>query len=766
MIINQDLKKLTFFLSFVWLGFTSFGQNVTIEGRVLIDDIPEYLVKVKVKGLNKGAITNEIGQFSIKNLPLGELVLLIQTVSGQKDTVKITLTSEKSVSKININMVYEPQLLDEVVISGTLKAVAKLESAVPVEVYNTCFFQSNPSPSIFESIQNINGVRPQLNCNICNTGDIHINGLEGPYTMVLIDGMPVVSGLSTVYGLSGIPQSLVERIEIVKGPASTLYGSEAVGGLINIITKNPSKAPIVSFDHFSTTWAELNTDVGMKYKLTPKVDGLLGVNYFNYQLPFDKNGDGFTDLTLSNRISIFNKLSFNRKSKKVFNIAARYVHEDRWGGEMNWTPDFRGGDSIYGESIYTSRWETFGTYQLPTSENIFFQFSANGHEQNSFYGTTPFFAKQTILFGQFLWNKEIGRSDWLVGASNRYTYYDDNTSATGSSESGSPNVPAHTHIPGIFVQNDFKLNEKNRILIGLRADYNSIHGIILSPRLNYKVMSTNRKNILRASIGNGYRVANVFTEDHAALTGARKVVFKNELRPERSYNANLNFVKQVKTKKNHFLTFDGTVFYTYFTNKILPDYESDPNIIFYDNLTGYAESAGFSLNLDFQLGRKLTINAGTTVMSVVTVDNGNRNIQLLTERASGTWRVQYTLPKYAIVLDYTGNIYGPMKLPLLGVLDNRDQFSSTYSIQNFQITKKFKKNWEIYGGVKNMLNFRPPRNSIARAHDPFDKNVVFNATGEVVPTAENPNALTFDPTYVYASNQGIRGFLGFRFMFK
>ena len=133
--------------------------------------------------------------------------------------------------------------LNEVVVSGTLKAVKRLESSVPVEVYSPIFFKKNPTASIYEALQNVNGVRPQLNCGVCNTGDIHINGLEGPYTLVLIDGMPIVSSLSTVYGLSGIPNSLVERIEIVKGPASSLYGSEAVGGLINIITKNPTNAP-------------------------------------------------------------------------------------------------------------------------------------------------------------------------------------------------------------------------------------------------------------------------------------------------------------------------------------------------------------------------------------------------------------------------------------------------------------------------------------------------------------------------------------------
>ena len=145
-----------------------------------------------------------------------------------------------------------------------------MNSPVPVEVYSASYFKSNPTPSLYESLQNVNGVRPQLNCNVCNTGDIHINGLEGPYTMVLIDGMPIVSGLSTVYGLTGIPQSLVDRIEVVKGPASTLYGSEAVGGLINIITKNPLQANRFTADVFATSWAEVNMDLGGRFAIGKK----------------------------------------------------------------------------------------------------------------------------------------------------------------------------------------------------------------------------------------------------------------------------------------------------------------------------------------------------------------------------------------------------------------------------------------------------------------------------------------------------------------
>src|SRR5690606_1009104 len=159
------------------------------------------------------------------------------------------------------------------------KEISKMDSPIPVEIYTPALFRKNPTPSIFESLSMVNGVQPQLNCNICNTGDIHINGMEGPYTMVLIDGMPIVSSLSTVYGLSGIPNSMVKRIEVVKGPASTLYGSEAVGGLINIITREPATAPRLQADVSATSFGEYNLDLSTKWKIH-ETHSLLRINSF------------------------------------------------------------------------------------------------------------------------------------------------------------------------------------------------------------------------------------------------------------------------------------------------------------------------------------------------------------------------------------------------------------------------------------------------------------------------------------------------------
>jgi outer membrane receptor for ferrienterochelin and colicins len=268
--------------------------------------------------------------------------------------------------------------------------------------------------------------------------------------------------------------------------------------------------------------------------------------------------------------------------------------------------------------------------------------------------------------------------------------------------------------------------------------------------------------VLRLSAGNGFRVANVFTEDHAALTGAREVVFTGQLKPETSWNANLNYVKQIFSLPNALLTLDAGAFYTHFSNRILPDYNTDPNKIIYSNLNGFSVSRGAYANVDAAWTNGFKLLGGFTFQDVFVEKDGVRARQLLTESFSAVWSMAYAISA-SVKIDYTGNLYGPMRLPLLGTLDERAEYSPWWSTQNIQITVTLQNGFELFGGVKNLLNYTPPANSIARPFDPFDKNVLFDDQGQVLPTPDNPQALTFDPTYVFAPNQGIRGFLGFRY---
>lgn len=756
------ISKLPLYFSVLIIGMaTAIGQDGSLGGRVSDGQDAVPYVNIYLEGTTLGAATDSNGDYSIPNIPAGRYTLKVSAIGFLPYSKKVDIKAGIHQSE-NIRLNPASEELEETVVTGTLKPVSRLESPVPVEVYSPAFLRKNPTPSIFEALQNVNGVRPQINCNVCNTGDIHINGLEGPYTLVLIDGMPIVSGLGTVYGLSGIPNSLIEQIEIVKGPASTLYGSEAVGGLINIITKNSLSAPEFFADGFVSGWGEYNLDVGAKVGIGENVDMLLGVNYFNYDQPIDNNGDNFTDVTLQNRISLFQKWNFIRDKGRIFNLAGRFFYEDRWGGEMQWTPEFRGGDEVYGESIYTRRWEILGKYQLPLQEKVLLSFSYNDHSQNSVYGDLPYLADQRIGYFQGTWDKTLGKHDLLFGSALRYNYYDDNTPATAGPNG---NQPDNIWIPSIFVQDEITLAENHSLLLGLRYDYDSRHGNIWTPRTAYKWKLTDH-DILRLNLGTGFRVVNLFTEEHAALTGARDVVIAEELKPERSVNVNLNYLKKIYADNGTFINVDASAFYTHFNNIILPDYDTDPNQIIYDNLKGNSVSRGFSANLDMVFPFGLKVLTGATLQDVSNTENGRRQRQILTEQFTATWSISYDFHGSDLSLDYTGNLYGPMRLPLLGELDPRQPFSPTWSIQNIQATYSGIDKFEIYGGIKNLLDWTPNRNNpfiIARAHDPFDKQVDFDANGNALATADNPYALTFDPSYVYGPNKGIRGFVGLRY---
>lgn len=647
----------------------------------------------------------------------------------------------------------ESNSVEEVVITGTLKEISKDDSPVNIDIITPKLFQKTATPNLFEATSLVNGVKPQINCNVCNTGDIHINGMEGPYTLILIDGMPIVSGLSSVYGLMGIPASMIERLEIAKGPAGALYGSEAMGGTINLITKNASLAPKFYADYFGTSYLENNLDISTKVKLGKKANWLIGANAYWYDTPSDINNDGFTDVTMQKRISGFNKINFSRKENREASIAARYVYEDRWGGQTNWDKEFRGGDSVYGESIFTNRAEVIAKYQWPTQERIMTQISYNFHDQDSYYGTTPFMAFQSTAFAQTYWNKTLGRKkrhDALVGIAYKNLWYDDSTPITEVNE--------QSHTAGLFLQDEITLDSlsKHKLLLGFRGDYNNVYNFIPSPRVAYK-WAPSYKFIFRLNAGTGFRIVNVFTEDHAALTGARKVVFTDKIKPEQSYNATLNFIYKMKANKSSMIIWDASVFYYYFTNKIVANYDLDPDKVIYNNLTGYAYSQGASLNASLASPGNFKFNIGATYSDVQNInkDSAGKEMaswQLQSPRWSGNIIVGYNIPTQNIKIDLTGNWYGPQRLPVLPN-DYRPQFSPWFCLLNAQISKSVKDKFEIYAGAKNILNF-VPENPIMRPHDPFDKTA-----NDVV---ANPNGYTFDPSYNYAPVQGLRFYIGFR----
>lgn len=700
---------------------------------------------VRFMNLSREIKADSMGRFQIELPEAGSFSIRVHARGFQPKLVTATTADTNLV----IALLPEGQL-QEVVVSGSMRPVNRLSSPIPVESYSSRFFQRNTSPDLFTSLGMINGVLPQVTCNVCNTGSLQINGLEGPYTMVLIDGMPIVSSLSTVYGFSGIPNSMIKRVEVVKGPASTLYGSEALAGVINIITKDPGTKNSMGMEQTVSSYGELNTDLSAMLSLG-KTRTLIGLNHFAMNQRKDVNKDQFTDVTLQNRISFFNKWSFHRKSGLPASLAGRYYYEDRWGGQLNWQKKYRGSDLVYGESIYTNRFELLGTYgfRLGTQE-VHADVSFTAHRQNSYYGNTLYDAKQHTAFAQLRWEKQWRKHRVLTGMPFRYQLYDDNSPATRSVTG--ENQPSFMHYAGFFVQDEWQLNPKLVLLTGLRLELSGVQQPVLSPRISIKYEAAENQ-VLRLTAGNGFRLVNLFTEDHAALTGARTVVIKNELKPERSWNVNLNHTSHYHLGEG-LATVDANLFYTRFSNRILPDYDTDPELIIYDNLNGYSISKGLSVTTDWSLPSGVYVNAGFTWQEVFTVNEAKeRSRQVYAPGFTANYGIGFQLVKWRLRTDFSGRTIGPMRLPVFPN-DFRPEYSPWFSLLDLQLVKQTGKRCEWILGVKNLLNFLPD-DPIMRPFDPFDR--------QINDPVNNPKGYSFDPSYNYAPMMARRLVVGFRY---
>lgn len=765
--LNQyllEMKRVVLPLFILLIGcFYSFGQTL-ISGQIHGEDGPVAFATVGLKGLSTGTSADEDGYFELRDLAPGSYTLLISAVGYRVYQQSLTLAGNEQLRLGQIKIIEDVLGLEEVVVTGTMKETFVSDSPIKVDVITSKFLEINVAPTnIVESIAMVNGVEEVIECGVCGTNSIRINGLEGPYTAVLMDGTPMFGNLASVYGLNGIPASIIDRIEVIKGPSSTLYGSEAVAGVINIITKDPAKQPLFTADVRGTTHKESFGNFGYAPKLG-KWDGYVGLDYGYINDFHDANGDGFGDLVNMDKIALFTKWSRQRSDFKKSFIAAKYYFEDRRNGVEDFVRNrayrqLRGSGRIYGESIYTNRFELFGTQEFGDQESFKLDFSLSHHRQNSYYGTDFYEAHQNIAYANLLWYKSPGNHQLVVGATMRYQNYDDNTVATErSSQNNTSNNPNNQFIPGVFAQDEWRPSEYFSLLTGSRLDYYQEHGLIFAPRLNAK-FKPGDWTTFRLNFGTGFRIVNLFTEDHAFVTGQRTVEILEDLSPERSYNITLNF-NHIYTLGNGQGTFDVDAFYTYFSNKIIPDYDT-PGKIVYSNSDGHAISKGIGINLSQRFLFPLSINLGFTLQDVT--QNGishtgevQRTGIEFAPRYSGTGAINYRWKQPDLIFAWSFNLTGPMQLPEVFDLDGQGQpllyprptRSNPYSIHNFQLSKQFKeRNFSIYAGLANIFDLRQRVSPLVGYNDP---NTAVGFSDH------------FDTVYAYAPLHGREFYLGFR----
>lgn len=611
--------------------------------------------------------------------------------------------------------------LDPVVVTGTLSETRVADSPVKVDVVSARVLSRHAAASLMDGVGRINGLYPQVDCGVCYTNNIRINGMEGPYTAILVDGTPIMGALASVYGLNGIHPSIVERLEILKGPQSTLHGTEAMGGVVNIITKDPRFAPEWTVEATRSDHGENNASVSWAPGAGRSGVLLSGSVVHNDEF-IDDNGDGFSDLTLDTRVSLFGRAALRRDGRRVGHVSAKLYAEDRFGGVEAWTPELAGSDEVYGESIRTDRYELTGAVEGPWTDTRA-EVSTSFHRQDSWYGDSRFAAEQAMAFGRFLWDppRRDSRHDLLAGVALTYDRYDDDTPATVRADA--------RWIPGVFVEDQFHAHEAVTLLGGLRADHHARHGLILSPRAGVMWRPTAAATF-RLGAGTGFRVVHLFTEDHAALTGAREVVIDGDLDPERSASLAFNY-NQVVEFGTRPMMIDVDAFYTRFTNRIVPDYDADPNQIVYANLgkrRSVTRGVSIALNQNFGASLPLFYSLGFTLQDVVLEGGGEpTEDEFFAADYRGVWSLSYEFfPGFTV--DYGGALTGPMRLPEFEGEFARPTRNDPYATHDLQLSWAWSPGQHVTLGVRNVTDFTQPSPLVDPARpfgDAFDTSYVY-----------------------------------------
>ena len=315
------------------------GTDANITGHVQDATTKEHLpyINIQVKGTTIGVTTDATGYYMLKDLPVGDLTLEVSFIGYKKVTKKVT-TKANTLLEVNFLLEEEALAIDEVVVSATRSETMRREAPALVNVLDMKLFERTQSTDISQGLKFQPGVRVETNCQNCGFSQVRINGMDGPYSQILIDSRPVFSALAGVYGLEQIPANMIERVEVVRGGGSALFGSSAIAGTINIITREPLNNS-ASISHQTRALGGLNT-----FENTTNFNGAivsdnhkLGITVFGqtrHRSGYDHDGDGYTETpVLDGRTLGFRAYV---KPSNYSKLTAEYhnTHEFRRGGDL------------------------------------------------------------------------------------------------------------------------------------------------------------------------------------------------------------------------------------------------------------------------------------------------------------------------------------------------------------------------------------------------------------------------------------------------
>ena len=606
-------------------------SDAHIAGHVLDAHTGEHLsfVNVQVKGTALGCLTDESGHFYLKNLPEGELTIVFSMIGYETEERTIQLHRDTLI-EMNVEIAETSFMIDNVVVTANKYETKQKEVATIVNVISPLIIESTTSNTMADVLNFQTGLRVEETCSNCGVPQIRINGLEGQYTQILMDSRPIFSSLASVYGLEQLPAGMIDRIEVIRGGGSALYGANAIAGVVNIITKEPSR----NFFNVNHTTAftqsgtyDINTAMNASVVSENQKAGIFLFGVQRNREQYDRDSDGFSDIPLLNSTTAGFRSFF--KTTDYSKLTAEYHHttEYRRGGygidsvqphESPLTEQLR-----HNIDAATLKWDMY------TADNKHFLSAYTSFQhigRHSYFGTNynpNAYGKSTdivsVTGAQYRFSYPCGWMNADLSAGAEYSYNQLRDQILGYDR----NTLQRVHLGGGYVQNEWK-NKYLSVLVGGRLEQHSLlDKPVFSPRANVRYTPfANRQSpladlILRLSYASGYRAPQIYEEDlHVGAVGGEVslISLADDLKPEYSHSVSgsIDMYKRLG-KWDLNLTLEG--FFTQLNDVftlVENGHDAQGNLLLTRTNASGARVAGLNVEAKVGYGHLLTFQAGYT----------------------------------------------------------------------------------------------------------------------------------------------------------
>lgn len=599
-------------------------SDAHIAGHVLDAHTREHLsfVNVQVEGTALGCLTDESGHFYLKNLPEGELTIVFSMMGYETEKRTVTLRRDTLI-EMNVAIAETSFMIDNVVVTANKYETKQREVATIVNVIPPLIIESTTSNSMADVLNFQTGLRVEETCSNCGVPQIRINGLEGQYTQILMDSRPIFSSLASVYGLEQLPAGMVDRIEVIRGGGSALYGANAIAGVVNIITKEPSRNSLNISNSSAFTQKgtyDINTNMNASVVSENQKAGLFLFGVQRNRQQYDRDNDGYSDIPHLNSTTVGFRSYF--KTSDYSKITAEYHHttEFRRGGygidslqphESPLTEQLR-----HNIDAATAKWDMY------TADNKHFVsvYTSFQHiARDSYFGTNynpNAYGKSTdivsVTGAQYRFSYPCGIMNADLSAGAEYSYNQLRDQILGYDR----NTLQRVHLGGGYVQNEWK-NKQWSILVGGRLEQHSLlNKPVFSPRANIRYTPID-PIILRLSYASGYRAPQIYEEDlHVGAVGGEVslISLADTLKPEYSHSisGSIDMYKRFG-KWDLNLTLEG--FFTQLNDVftlVENGHDAQGNLLLTRTNASGARVAGMNIEAKVGFGHLLTFQAGYT----------------------------------------------------------------------------------------------------------------------------------------------------------